>query len=176
MSIRSLIVLVFSAAMVFSCSDKGDSAKVNGKEKAEKTEQKTEAKQQQEKKIAEEPKKQAEKTKPVDVAKSAEKTEEKTTTTEVAEVKKGTLMFFMNPNGGPCIAQDKIINSIADKLEKKVDIVYMKTTDPMSRMAYNSYGVRMLPSIIILDTNGDVYKTFNPGIQSEEALLSGVDF
>ncbi len=92
------------------------------------------------------------------------------------EIVKGTLLFFMNPNGAPCIAQNDIISSISDELEKTVDIVYIKTTDHISRMTFDRYGIRRLPSIIVLNSAGDIHKTFPPGIQAKELLINATTF
>ncbi|MBC8213411.1 MAG: hypothetical protein H8E71_02085 [Candidatus Marinimicrobia bacterium] len=88
------------------------------------------------------------------------------------EIEKGTLIFFLNPNGRPCKMQDKIFKENSEIINKYVDIKYVPTTDPKSRNQFNKYGIRSLPSLILLNSNGEISKRFSPGIQQMNTLLS----
>ncbi len=105
--------------------------------------------------------------------KQTEQPKAKKTATEKS-VTKGTLLFFLNPNGYPCQQQDKILKANMSKISSKADISYIATTDPMSRFSFNRYGVRRLPSLILLDANGEVSKQFPPGIRSAEEISSAL--
>ena len=83
---------------------------------------------------------------------------------------KGTLLFFLNPNGHPCQQQDKILKQNMPEISSKADISYISTTDPMSRFSFNRYGIRRLPSLVLLDANGEVSKHFPPGIRSADEI------
>ncbi len=93
-----------------------------------------------------------------------------------SEVKqnKGTLLFFLNPNGYPCQQQDKIIKQSMPTISGMADVNYIATTDAMSRFTFNRYGVRRLPSLILLDANGDISKSFPPGIRSKDEILTAL--
>lgn len=86
----------------------------------------------------------------------------------------GRLLFFLNPNGRPCQMQDDIIKSIRSELEKKVTIQYVRTTVSSDRELFYRWGVRGLPSIILVDKNDKEVRRFSPGIQSPETLKSAL--
>jgi thioredoxin 1 len=84
------------------------------------------------------------------------------------------LLFFMNPNGRPCQMQNAILEEIKDSLANLAQVTYIKTTDPGDRDAFFTYGIRGLPSLIIVDRNGREIKRFTPGIQSKETILAAL--
>ncbi len=77
----------------------------------------------------------------------------------------GTLLFFINPNGRPCQAQDKILTDNRPEIRKYAEIQYVSTLNPDHRATYYQYGVRSLPSLILLDEKGNITKRYSPGIQ-----------
>ena len=85
-----------------------------------------------------------------------------------------TILFFMNPNGHPCQMQNAVIEGIMDSLAGKATIKYIKTTEEGDRDAFDTYGIRGLPSLIIVDKTGKELKRFSPGIQSKEAILDAI--
>jgi len=85
-----------------------------------------------------------------------------------------TILFFMNPNGHPCQMQNAILDGIKDSLAGKATIKYIKTSEESDRDAFDSYGIRGLPSLIIVDNNGKELKRFSPGIQSKEDILAAL--
>ncbi|THB70285.1 MAG: hypothetical protein D6B28_09615 [Gammaproteobacteria bacterium] len=99
----------------------------------------------------------------------------KTNTKANATIEKGTLLFFLNPNGYPCQQQDKILKQNMNNIQAKADISYISTTDPMSRFSFNRYGVRRLPSLILLNANGEISKHFPPGIRSAEEINNAIN-
>jgi thioredoxin 1 len=84
------------------------------------------------------------------------------------------ILFFMNPNGRPCQMQNAILEEIKDSLSALATITYIKTTDPKDRDAFETYGIRGLPFLIIVDNNGKELKRFTPGIQSKEDILAAL--
>lgn len=85
-------------------------------------------------------------------------------------VKKGTLMFFMNPHGEPCRVQNSILNGVMPSISESVDIRYVKTTNPADEELFYTYAIRGLPSMIIVDAESKVIKRFSPGIQSGDTI------
>lgn len=85
-----------------------------------------------------------------------------------------TLLFFMNPNGGPCQRQLSILDGIADSLAPLARIVYVKTTNNEDISKFREYGIRGLPSLIITDTTGKERHRFSPGIQPAESILKAL--
>jgi thiol-disulfide isomerase/thioredoxin len=84
------------------------------------------------------------------------------------------ILFFMNPNGHPCQMQNAILDEIKDSLAGLATVTYIKTTEPGDRDAFETYGIRGLPFLIIVDKNGKELKRFTPGIQSKEAILAAL--
>ncbi len=108
--------------------------------------------------------------------KAAKEAQPKVEQAAVSEVKqsKGTLLFFLNPNGSPCQQQDKIIKQSMATISDMADVNYIATTDAMSRFTFNRYGVRRLPSLILLDSNGEISKSFPPGIRDADEILTAL--
>lgn len=85
-----------------------------------------------------------------------------------------TLLFFMNPNGHPCQMQEKVLAGMNEKIGILAKIQYIKTTDPSARELFEKYGIRGLPSLIVLDRSGKELTRFPPGIQNEETILAAL--
>lgn len=85
-----------------------------------------------------------------------------------------TILFFMNPNGRPCQMQLSILDGMKDKLAPMANVTYIKTTESRDREKFSEYGIRGLPSLIIVDKNGKEITRFQPGIQDEETILSSL--
>ena len=81
-----------------------------------------------------------------------------------------TILFFMNPYGKPCQMQDEIIKQMDAVKKGDVNVQYVKTTDSQSRDAFYKYGIRALPSLIILKPDSTIGHRFSPGIQSEKVI------
>jgi thioredoxin 1 len=85
---------------------------------------------------------------------------------------KPRVLFFMNPNGRPCQMQDEEFMKVKSSLDAVADLVYIKTTNPSDEEQFYRYGIRSLPSLIILDGKGSEYKRFPPGIQDPNSVLA----
>ncbi len=77
-----------------------------------------------------------------------------------------TLVFFMNPNGRPCQMQDQILRDMGAELGARVDVVYLKTTEPRDIDLFRQYGIRSLPTLLVTDAAGKELRRATPGIQS----------
>lgn len=88
---------------------------------------------------------------------------------------KKTIIFFINPKGKPCMAQKEILLKLQQDKDKKFNIAYVDATKPEDQKAFYDYGVRGLPSLVIVDSNGKISKIFPPGIQSRETLAQALD-
>lgn len=84
---------------------------------------------------------------------------------------RGTLLFFMNPNGGPCQMQDQYLQEAKESIQKYAEVVYVKTTDDRSKSMFYQYGIRSLPQIILLDHDQQEIRRFSPGIQQPSTIL-----
>lgn len=96
------------------------------------------------------------------------------TLNKVSTTPKKQIMFFMNPNGRPCQMQLSILDGMKDKLVGLATIKYVKTTEESDQETFYKFGIRGLPSLIILDNNGKEVKRFTPGIQDEKTILSAL--
>ncbi len=75
------------------------------------------------------------------------------------------LVFFMNPNGGPCQLQDQVIRGMSAELTGKVAIVYVRTTVQAELPFFERFGIRSLPQLVLVDAAGNEIRRATPGIQ-----------
>lgn len=88
---------------------------------------------------------------------------------------KATLVFFQNPYGGPCKAQKAILDKLTQDKKAGFNIASVNAMDQNDQKAFYDYGVRSLPSLVLVDKTGKISKVFPPGIQSIETLNSAID-
>lgn len=89
--------------------------------------------------------------------------------------KKSTLVFFQNPQGGPCRAQKEILLKLQQDRKKNFNIANVSTMKQEDQKAFYDYGIRNLPMLVLVDKQGWISRVFPPGIQSYEALASALD-
>jgi thioredoxin 1 len=89
--------------------------------------------------------------------------------------KKNTVVFFLNPMGGPCKAQNEILQKLHKDRRGNFNIAYVSTMKPEDQRAFYDYGVRSLPTVVIIDKSGTISRYFPPGIQSYESLAAALD-
>ena len=97
-------------------------------------------------------------------------TTETPTTQNNSEVADNLLVFFIDPNGGPCQMQEKILAQMSAELEGKVLIRPVKTTVPADRDIFYAYGIRALPTILLADSAGKEIKRLPPGVHAAETI------
>ena len=86
---------------------------------------------------------------------------------------KKELLFFMNPNGRPCQIQDQLLQQMGEKLSAKATIKYVKTTEmDTAKFYFRKYGIRALPTLIMLDRKGQVEHRLPPGIQQASTIAA----
>ena len=88
---------------------------------------------------------------------------------------KKTIVFFLNPQGGPCKAQNEIIQQLQKDRKSNFNIAYVSTLNPADQKAFYEYGVRNLPQLVLVDAKGTIAQFFPPGIQSYQALTAALD-
>jgi len=88
---------------------------------------------------------------------------------------KKTVVFFQNPNGGPCKAQNEILQKLLKDRQGNFTIAYVNSMKPEDQKAFYDYGVRNLPSLVLVDGSGNISRVFPPGIQSYETLAQSLD-
>ena len=86
-----------------------------------------------------------------------------------------TLVFFQNPNGGPCKAQKVVLDKLVEQRKGKFNIANVSTMNPNDQKAFYDYGVRSLPTLILVDKAGKISRAFSPGIQGLETISSALD-
>ena len=100
-------------------------------------------------------------------------------TTELRQVigsgKKNTLVFFQNPQGGPCRAQKEILQKLQQDRKNNFNIANVSTMKPEDQKAFYDYGIRNLPMLVLVDKHGKVSRVFPPGIQSYETLTEALN-
>jgi thioredoxin 1 len=82
------------------------------------------------------------------------------------------LVFFLDPQGGPCIMQDQILSGMAEDFRGKVTIKYVSTRVPDDRQLFSVYGVRALPTLLLADAAGREIRRLAPGVKSAAEIRS----
>ncbi len=93
----------------------------------------------------------------------------------IASKGKPTLIFFQNPNGGPCKAQKVVLDTLTVQRKGSFNIANVNAMNQSDQKAFNDYGVRSLPSLVLVDRAGKINRIFPPGIQNSEAISSALD-
>lgn len=88
---------------------------------------------------------------------------------------KKTIVFFLNPQGGPCRAQNEIVQKLQKDRKANFNVSYVSTMNPGDQKAFYEYGVRNLPQLVLVDGKGKIAQFFPPGIQSYETLAVALD-
>jgi thiol-disulfide isomerase/thioredoxin len=89
--------------------------------------------------------------------------------------KKSTVVFFLNPMGGPCKAQNAILTQLQKDKANSFNIVYVSALQPENQKAFYDYGVRNLPTVCLVDKKGKIATMFPPGIQSYETIAASLE-
>ncbi|OQA34588.1 MAG: hypothetical protein BWY57_00369 [Betaproteobacteria bacterium ADurb.Bin341] len=82
-----------------------------------------------------------------------------------------SLMFFINPAGGPCQVQEEILNRFRTQIEKRAKIVPVSTMSFSAPLLFRKFGIRHLPALVLVDANQQEIMRFAPGVQSGEQIL-----
>lgn len=80
------------------------------------------------------------------------------------------LIFFINPDGGPCIMQGNILKEMTDELSGKVGIQYVQTNIQADLNIFNQYGIRSLPTLVLADASGKEVKRLAPGVKNSDEI------
>jgi thioredoxin 1 len=88
---------------------------------------------------------------------------------------KKTVVFFLNPQGGPCRAQNEVLTKLHQDRRGNFSIAYVNAMNPADQQAFYDYGVRSLPTVVLVDSRGKISRNFPPGIQTYEALAAALD-
>lgn len=88
------------------------------------------------------------------------------------EIADHLLVFFIDPNGGPCQMQGSILKQMSAELDGKVLVRPVQTTVPADRDLFYAYGIRALPTLLLADSTGKEIKRLPPGVQPAETIRS----
>ena len=88
---------------------------------------------------------------------------------------KKTVVFFLNTQGGPCRAQNEIVQKLLKDRKGNFSVAYVDAMKAENQRAFYDYGVRNLPQLVLVDSMGKIAQFFPPGIQSYEALAMALD-
>ena len=87
---------------------------------------------------------------------------------------KPTLIFFMNPQGAPCLLQKKILDGVLAEVSSVVNIHYAKVNDVVDQNLFYQHGIRGLPSLILVDTTGKEMHRFSAGIHEGKTIVDEI--
>lgn len=85
------------------------------------------------------------------------------------------LLFFINPNGGPCRMQDRILKEMAADLKERITVRYVQTTVQSDMNLFYQYGIRSLPSLVLTTSTGKELGRLTPGVHNAPAVLDLVN-
>lgn len=88
---------------------------------------------------------------------------------------KATLIFFQNPYGGPCKSQKVILDKLQKDKKAGFNIASVNAMNQNDQKAFYDYGVRSLPTLVLVDKSGKIARVFPPGIQSQETISAALD-
>ena len=88
---------------------------------------------------------------------------------------KPTMVFFLNPQGGPCQVQNGILEKLYQERGGNFNVAYVNALKPEHQKAFYDYGVRNLPSMVLVDSAGKIARVFAPGIQSPETISAALN-
>ena len=88
---------------------------------------------------------------------------------------KPTLVFFLNPQGGPCQQQNGILEQLYKERGGNFNVAYVNALKPENEKAFYDYGVRNLPSMVLVDSKGKIARVFAPGIQSPDTVAAALN-
>jgi thioredoxin 1 len=80
------------------------------------------------------------------------------------------LVFFLDPQGGPCRMQAKILAGMRDEFQGRATIRYMQTTVPEDRRLFAHYGIRALPTLLLADASGNEIQRLAPGVKTPDEI------
>jgi thioredoxin 1 len=86
-----------------------------------------------------------------------------------------TVIFFLNPYGRPCQAQNEILTRLQKDKKNNFNIAYVSAEKQENKQAFYDYGVRGLPTLVLVDSSGRIGRMFPPGIQPYDALVAALD-
>jgi thioredoxin-like negative regulator of GroEL len=93
----------------------------------------------------------------------------------IASNGKPTLIFFENPNGGPCKAQKTLLDKLVEQRKENFNIASVSTLRQEDQKGFYDYGIRSLPTLVLVDKAGKISRVFSPGIQNTVVLSSALD-
>jgi thioredoxin 1 len=93
---------------------------------------------------------------------------------QAIESKKKTVLFFLNPNGSPCQRQDAILKKLHKNLAEAFNLTYVSSINSNDKQAFYDYGIRSLPSVVLVDSKGKIAHHFPPGIQPYDTLAMAI--
>lgn len=108
---------------------------------------------------------------PTQTAKQSEPASAETSTAQSdPEIAQHLLVFFINPDGGPCKMQENILNQMSAELDGQVLIRPVKTTVQADMDIFYAYGIRALPTILLADSSGKEISRLPPGVHPAETI------
>ena len=88
---------------------------------------------------------------------------------------KATLVFFLNPKGGPCQEQKGVLDKLLRDRQGNFNIAKVSALIQDDQKAFYDYGIRSLPALVLVDKAGKIARVFPPGIQTQATLNAALD-
>ncbi|SEA72205.1 thioredoxin 1 [Desulfuromusa kysingii] len=91
-------------------------------------------------------------------------------TPSVAKAADYRLLFFINPDGDPCMMQENILHQMEPEWPDTVLVHPLKTTVSTDMDIFYAYGIRALPTIILVDSSGKEVSRLPPGVHAAATI------
>jgi thioredoxin-related protein len=68
-----------------------------------------------------------------------------------------------------------VLTTLLKDRKNNFAVAYVSAMQQENRRAFYDYGVRGLPTLVLVDGSGKINRVFPPGIQSYDALAAALD-
>lgn len=87
---------------------------------------------------------------------------------------KTSLLLFIDPNEQSCQMQESILGNARLQIEKHATIRCVQNTSNKDRLTFYRYRVKTLPSIILVDADGNELQRLPSGVQGSHRILTAL--
>ena len=87
---------------------------------------------------------------------------------------KASILFFLDPNEQSCQRQKTILDNARLQIEKHATVRFVQNTSNKDLLTFYRYRVKYLPSIILIDADGNELQRLPTGVQGSYRILTAL--